>query len=297
MQRPSLEPTKERRSGGDRRTAPERRSGQERRARGRRTGDAHRLPTGWIWVGGAAESSLPFRRLFPQARSDEREAADRALAIEAHGRQLNARVGRNLGLLVAALDYLGNISHELVSPTIVERGALEVLERRSVTDPLTGLFNRFHFEATLTREVARSARSATWLALLLMDVDHLKKVNDRLGHQAGDGVLKGVAAAIRESLRTADTAARYGGDEFAVILPDTDTGAGRLVAERIRMNVAASLGVEIVPGAPAQGTVSVGLAALSAAGSSTAEALLLLTADRALYVAKGRGGNCVGEEV
>jgi diguanylate cyclase (GGDEF)-like protein len=258
----------ERRSGTDRRTGPRRRAGLE-----------------------------PLRSFFPLAHLDEGDSADRSTAIEAHRQTLSARLGRNVGLSVAALDYMSNIRRDLVAPTIVERGTLEVLARRSVTDPLTGLFNRYHFEATLTREVARCARSETWLSLLLMDVDHLKMVNDRRGHQAGDGVLKRVAGAIRDSLRTADTAARYGGDEFAVILPDTETSAGRLVAERVCINVAASLSDEIVPGAPIHGTVSVGLAAMAVAGSSSADAQLLLAADRALYAAKGRGGNCVVEEV
>jgi diguanylate cyclase (GGDEF)-like protein len=260
--------SEERRSGADRRTGPRRHAGVE-----------------------------PLRSFFPLAQFDERDSAGRSAAIEAHRQELSARVGRNVGLSVAALDYMSNIRRDLVAPTIVERGTLEALARRSVTDPLTGLFNRYHFEATLTREVARCARSATWLSVLLVDVDHLKTVNDRRGHQAGDAVLKRVSGAVRDSLRTADTAARYGGDEFAVILPDTDSGAGRLVAERICVNVAASLGEEIVPGTPTQGTVSVGLAAIAVAGSSSAEAQLLLAADRALYAAKGRGGNCVVEEV
>ena len=95
----------------------------------------------------------PLRRFFPLAQFDEREAADRSAAIEAHHRELSSRLGRNVGLSVAALDYLSNIRRDLVAPTIVERGVLEILERRSVTDPLTGLFNRHHFEATLRREV------------------------------------------------------------------------------------------------------------------------------------------------
>jgi diguanylate cyclase (GGDEF)-like protein len=196
-----------------------------------------------------------------------------------------------VGLPVAALDYLANIRGDLVAPTIVERGVLEVLERRSVTDPLTGLFNRYHFEATLTREVARCARSATWLSLLLMDVDQLKVVNDGRGHHEGDALLKRIASGIRESVRAEDIAARYGGDEFAVILPDANRLAGRLVADRICAKVAA-----LVDG-PIPGTVSVGVAAVSVSASSAAEAQLFVAADRALYIAKGRGGNCVVEGV
>jgi diguanylate cyclase (GGDEF)-like protein len=217
------------------------------------------------------------------------------VAIEAHGRELSSRLGRNVGLSVAALDYLVNISRDLVAPTIVEHEVLEVLEHRSVTDGLTGLFNRYHFEATLKREVARCMRYGARLSLLLMDVDQLKAVNDRWGHQVGDRVLGRVAGAIRNSLRGADIAFRYGGDEFAVILPDTDAGAGRLVAERICTNVAASLAEGVGPGASTKATVSGGLAELPLAAGSASEAQLIVAADQALYVAKSRGGNCVAD--
>src|SRR5882762_2149066 len=116
-------------------------------------------------------ATLPLERVFPHARLSEREAAERAAAIEAHRRELGTRLGRNVGAVVAAVDYLLNISGDLVSPTIVEHEALELLEHRSVTDPLTGLFNRYHFDATMTREIARCRRYAVPLSLLLVDVD------------------------------------------------------------------------------------------------------------------------------
>ena len=293
----------ERPSGIDRRAGLERRSGIDRRAEPRRTDEGHRQLSQRIWVGNAGPRAgretepggLPLRRLFPYAQFNEREAADRSVAIEAHRRELSSRLGRNIGLSVAALDYLLHISHDLVDPTIVEQEALEVLERRSVTDPLTGLFNRHHFAATLKREVARCLRYSARLSLLLMDVDQLKAVNDRCGHQAGDQVLGRVAGAIRNSLRGADVACRYGGDEFAIILPETDAGAGRLVAERIRTEVAAALGEEIAPGASSKVTVSGGLAELPRA--ATSEAQLLAAADQALYRAKRCGGNAVADAV
>ncbi|HYS19586.1 MAG TPA: GGDEF domain-containing protein [Gemmatimonadales bacterium] len=293
----------ERPSGIDRRAGLERRSGIDRRAEPRRTDEGHRQLSHRIGVGNAGQRAgretepggLPLRRLFPYAQFNEREAADRSVAIEAHRRELSSRLGRNIGLSVAALDYLLHISHDLVDPTIVEQEALEVLERRSVTDPLTGLFNRHHFAATLKREVARCLRYSARLSLLLMDVDQLKAVNDRCGHQAGDQVLGRVAGAIRNSLRGADVACRYGGDEFAIILPETDAGAGRLVAERIRTEVAAALGEEIAPGASSKVTVSGGLAELPRA--ATSEAQLLAAADQALYRAKRCGGNAVADAV
>src|SRR2546422_10684263 len=170
--------------------------------------------------------------------------------------------GRDVGPSVAALDYLLNISRDLADPTIVEHEVLEVVERRSVTDPLTGLFNRYHFEATLRREVARCTRYGTRLSLLLMDVDQLKAVNDRWGHQAGDRVLGRVARAIQTSLRGPDIASRHRGDELAIILPDTDARAGRLVAGRICAKVQASRGEGNVPDASTRVTVRGGLAEL-----------------------------------
>jgi len=271
--------------------AAERRSGSERRSGGDR-----RFRSQGVWLGTATERAARDRepvalgRLLPHARFNETEAAQRIAAIAAHQSELSTRLGRNVGLSVAALDYLLNISGDLVAPTIVEHDILEVLEHRSVTDPLTGLFNRYHFEATLKREAARCLRHRSPLSLLLLDVDQLKAVNDRWGHQTGDQMLARVAGAIRDSLRGCDIGSRYGGDEFAVILPDTDARAARLVAERICAKAGAS-------DAAINVTVSGGLTELSPAATGASEARLIAAADRALYLAKGRGGNCVIEEV
>src|SRR3989449_2175398 len=209
-------------------------AGADRRRGGEGGGGGARRPGGpGAGLGRAAEpvprapEPVPLGRVLPHARFNESEAAERTAAIAAHQHELSARLERNVGLSVAALDYLLNISGDLVAPTIVEHEILEVLEHRSVTDPLTGLFNRYHFEATLKRETARCLRHQSRLSLLLMDVDQLKAVNGRWGHPAGDQMLVRVAGAIRDSLRGCDTASRYGGDEFALILPDTDARAPR----------------------------------------------------------------------
>jgi len=288
----SLSPGAEHRDGLDRRRGVDRRSGAERRG----GANSRPLPSHGFGPGPETERAarhpepVPLRRVLPHARFNESEAAERTAAIAAHQHELSARLERNVGLSVAALDYLLNISRDLVAPTIVEHEVLEVLEHRSVTDPLTGLFNRYHFEATLKREAARCLRYQSRLSLLLLDVDQLKAVNDRWGHPAGDQMLVRVAGAIRDSLRGCDIASRYGGDEFAVILPDTDARAARFVAERICANVGAS-------DASIKVTVSGGLADLSLDATSPSEARLIAAADRALYLAKGRGGNCVAEEV
>src|SRR6266571_5654317 len=293
----------ERRSGSDRRAGQERRSGMDRRVDAGRIAQGQRLMNRPVWVGNTqgivgweTEPGGAFlQRVFPHAPFNEREAAARSAAIAAHRQDLGARLGRNVDLSVAALDYLLTVTGDLVAPSIVEHDVLHVLEHRSVTDPLTGLFNRYHFETTLRREVARCLRHKTRLSLLLMDVDQLKAVNDRWGHQAGDRVLGRVAGAIQKSLRDTDIASRYGGDEFAIILPDTAAGAGRLVAERVCANVGASVRDGIVPDAATRVTVSGGLVELSRAAGRTSEAQLIVAADQALYQAKGRGGNCVAD--
>lgn len=262
----SVPPVDERRSG------TERRSGLDRRA----------FQTAVMAEDVAA---IPLDKLFPHARLPEEEAADRAAAIEAHRRELDSRLGRKVGAVVAAVDYMLNISGELVAPTIVEQDALDLLEHRSVTDPLTGLFNRFHFDATMKREIARCRRYGVPLSLLLVDVDKLKNINDRWGHQAGDRALTRVAAAVQKSLRSTDIAARIGGDEFAIILPDTDAVAGLIVATRIRRNL-----VELTSSTV---TMSGGLVELPRDVSEASVAHLMLVADHALYAAKNAGGNCI----
>jgi len=254
----------------------ERRSGADRR-----TGVERRVPP----AASVEAAVLPLQRVFPHAHLSEREAAKRAAAIEAHRRELGTRLGRNVGAVVAAVDYMLNISGDLVSPTIVEHEALELLEHRSITDPLTGLFNRYHFDATMAREIARCRRYGAPLSLLLVDVDRLKLMNDRWGHHAGDQALGRVAMAIQKSLRGTDIAARLGGDEFAIILPDTDAVAGLIVATRIRRNLVESASTMV--------TVSGGLVELPRDAAQVSPAQLMLVADHALYAAKNSGGNCV----
>jgi diguanylate cyclase (GGDEF)-like protein len=258
-------------SAGNGPTVDERRSGMDRRS-----GVDRRLPSG------REETPSPvLEQIFPHARLSDKEAAE----IEAHRRQLGAALGRNVGAVVAAVDYMLNISGDLVAPTIVEHEALSLLEHRSVTDPLTGLFNRYHFDVTMKREIARCRRYAVPLSLLLVDVDKLKQLNDRYGHQAGDQALSRVAAAIQKSLRSTDIAARLGGDEFAIILPDTDAVAALIVSTRIRRN--------LVDHASNMVTVSGGLVELSKEAVHPTAAQLMLVADHALYAAKHAGGNCI----
>jgi len=159
------------------------------------------------------------------------------------------------------------------------------LERLSVTDQLTGLYNRRRLMEVLASEIQRSKRHEHAFSLLMMDVDHFKKFNDSLGHLAGDRVLAGVAEVLGEATRDIDTASRYGGEEFVVVLPETDLDEAVEVAERIRSSLAA----RIFEGRRV--TLSVGAAEFPRHGDDVQP--LIAAADAALYRAKEGGRNRV----
>lgn len=165
------------------------------------------------------------------------------------------------------------------------------LERLSITDALTGLFNRRHLTAELCQEWMRHVRTGSRFAVLLFDADHFKSVNDRYGHPVGDEVLRQIGHCLREKMRGIDLAARYGGEEFAVLLPGIDASQALVVAERIRLGLAA-LAIETEQGV-LQFTVSIGISDSDTPGLDDAETLLH-RADQALYQAKQSGRNrCV----
>lgn len=164
------------------------------------------------------------------------------------------------------------------------------LEELSVRDGLTGLYNRRELEKRLQQEIQRARRYRRPLSVLMLDIDHFKNVNDRYGHQAGDEVLITVADLIQLNVRPVDVVCRYGGEELAVILPETDAEGARTVAERIRGTVEDS--VTTTPqGDTVHVTVSIGLAVFPRDGDTAAG--LIHTADQALYAAKQEGRNLV----
>jgi diguanylate cyclase (GGDEF)-like protein len=168
-----------------------------------------------------------------------------------------------------------------------QRRARDAAIRLSTVDSLTGLYNRTFFFTALDREIARGDRSGRAFCLLMLDLDDLKAVNDRFGHVAGDQVLRGVADVVRGGVRKIDVAARYGGDEFVALLPETDPTGGWVLAEKIRLTVAE----QGMPGIEPGPTVSVGVVSYPADGRS-ADALLV-SADRAMYASKRGGKNRV----
>jgi len=161
----------------------------------------------------------------------------------------------------------------------------------SLRDTLTGLANTRHFMATLDQEVDRVSRSGEIALLLLIDVDRFKSINDTYGHPAGDQALRAVAQSLVKNVRPMDTAARHGGDEFAVILPNCRPSAGRAIAERICKHVAQTP-IVLADGMTLSLTTSIGGAHISP-WRKVSPKELLEKADQELYRAKAQGRNQV----
>ena len=189
-----------------------------------------------------------------------------------------AVVGINLTALIL-LSYVAMVIAR------AQRRTRDAAIRLSTVDSLTGLFNRSFFFAAMDREIARSARSGRGFCLLMMDLDELKSINDRLGHFYGDRVLRGVGEVITGGVRQIDTAARYGGDEFVVLLPETDPTGGFVLAEKIRLGVNA-MPVDL-PGADHRPSLSIGVVSYPGDGRTADE--LLISADGAMYSSKRAG--------
>lgn len=168
--------------------------------------------------------------------------------------------------------------------------AMERIAEMSTIDDLTGLYNRRYFMEVLEREVARAGRYGSEIVLCMADLDHFKKINDTYGHPAGDRVLSEIGRMLKECFRQSDLVCRYGGEEFAVILPNTRIEEARTVCERLREMVA-GYAFEY-EAAQFQMTVSIGIAKLDGFESKTPMELVA-KADQALYRAKGGGRNLV----
>jgi two-component system, cell cycle response regulator len=191
------------------------------------------------------------------------------------------RRGRRAGMPAMAVDTL---VQSAIQTAVALRSAalLGEVEHLATRDGLTGLANRRLFEESLHREMARSYRRGAPLSLVVLDVDHFKDVNDTVGHQAGDAVLRQVGAALVANTKGSDLAARYGGDEFVVLLPECAGVDAWRVAERLRAAVAHD--VTAVPV-----TVSAGIGEMP--GNAGDGERLVAAADAALYSAKREGRN------
>lgn len=180
------------------------------------------------------------------------------------------------------------LQRENVDLSVENRSLSEVASR----DSLTGLYNRWYVIEKIDNEISRALRNRTSIALIMLDLDHFKKINDQWGHPTGDHVLQTVGKTLRESCRVYDVPGRYGGEEFCVLLPEIKGNSTTAVAERIRERLE-STPVPVGDGA-LRVTASLGVAELDPAeGPAVTPAVLLDRADRALYSAKSNGRNRV----
>ena len=212
-------------------------------------------------------------------------AAPLAFALRADGRALGAlrlHAARVPG--AARMKLLRQLAAAGARALVAAR-VHEAALRRAELDPLTGLANHGQFWSALEREVAHAARYGRVLSVVMFDLDGFKRWNDRHGHVAGDGALAGAARLIASGTRASDTAGRYGGDEFALVLPETALSGAIAVAEKVRLAIEAAR----PEGDPF--TVSAGVA--SSPGDGLAAAELVRAADTRLYAAKAAGGNRV----
>jgi diguanylate cyclase (GGDEF)-like protein len=204
-----------------------------------------------------------------------------------HRKETTLRLGRDVGLRVAGLDYFVNIARELGAPRVIHHDVLTELRHEATRDPLTGLSNRRVYRDALNAEIARSTRYGSTFIVAVFDLDNFKRVNDQLGHSAGDQVLQTVAEILLRAIRKTDLATRWGGEEFVILMPQTGKTGGLEVCERIRRAAENELRETGV-------TLSGGLAVYPDNGSTERE--LFGHADRALYRAKRDGKNRISVE-
>jgi two-component system cell cycle response regulator len=238
-------------------------------------------------------------RLCSQVRSLERTRNVPILAVaEADNNQRLIR-GLEIGVndyLIRPVDrneMLARVRTQIKKKRYTERlrDNVQASIEMAITDALTGLFNRRYMETHLATLMEQAASRGKPLALLILDIDYFKSINDGHGHDAGDDVLREFSLRIRKSIRNIDLACRYGGEEFVIVMPETDIAVAAMVAERIRRRIATE------PFAIQEGarnldvTISIGIAAL--AGPTDTAAAVLKRADTALYRAKRDGRNRV----
>jgi diguanylate cyclase (GGDEF)-like protein len=204
-----------------------------------------------------------------------------------HMERLKDLLGRNVGVSVASLDYLTNVKDKLTEPKIIEEEKSSFITETSAKDELTGLFTRGMFDAVLKKEIAKVAREKSFLSLLMIDIDDFKVINDTYGHSEGDKVLKAIGSSINELVREMDFAARYGGEELAIIMPGTDNKSAFEVAERIRETIEEMQFDDFAV------TVSIGVSTCHHNAIAVEE--FIKQADSALYKAKKKGKNQVQE--
>ena len=233
-------------------------------------------------TGGASQSDLDVGSFLIQ----EISARGQVLAVVSLAERLDSRPFTRAD--AAVLRALAAPAALALEREAIRRQAA-AFARAAAIDPVSGLYNRRHFHARLQEEVQRAERRDSTVALLMIDLDDFKQVNDTYGHAAGDGTIRAAATIIRRSVRPFDICTRYGGEEFAVVMPDSSASIAETVAERIRTRIGAWRPADHAM-ASLRITASIGFA-LGHRTKSTDE--FLARADRALYAAKNAGKNQV----
>ena len=204
--------------------------------------------------------------------------------ISAHRLKMIQALDRDVNLRTAICDYFCTINKSFKNPVVVEISIFEKRLNAYKYDSLTGLYTRDFFNGMLSRELARAKRYGTEMALVFLDLDDFKKINDSHGHLIGDDALKEVAKIIRDEIRSEDTAARFGGEEMVILLPETGKIKALIVGERIRERIELEH-----KGKTIKMTVSGGISSSPIDGTDAAA--LIENADKAMYMAKGLGKN------
>jgi diguanylate cyclase (GGDEF)-like protein len=226
-----------------------------------------------------------FFKTSTQIELTEAQSLDAWSQTLARQREFSEALGRRIALKTALVDVLG-ATHFMRVPVMIEYEEYKKLQSYAASDGLTGLYNRRRFDETCDRELTRSKRYNQQLAVVMFDLRHLKDVNDQYGHPKGDEVLRLAANNLRKTLRASDFAFRIGGDEFALLLPQTDPEQAATLCRRVRGNFEAEV-------APLQMKIGVTLdfgVAVHPRDADTKEGLID-AADKQLYALRGKTGS------
>ncbi|HTL53663.1 MAG TPA: GGDEF domain-containing protein [Planctomycetota bacterium] len=202
-----------------------------------------------------------------------------------HKIEISRSLNRNVQIVVAALDFLSNFTKDIKLPTLIGESHIFRIVELAMHDGLTGLINHTTCHEILAVELRNYRRHGNLMSVILLDIDDFKLVNDGLGHLEGDRILIEVAAAMKQETRDSDVCSRYGGDEFAVLLPFTTIEMAEQIAERIRLAA-----MQIHSG---ERTLSISVGVACCNSDTTTPEALIARADEALYLAKTIGKNRV----
>ena len=212
---------------------------------------------------------------------NEKESKNLFEAILKHKKSLDEILNRDVGISVATLDYLQNIKKLFHYPTIVEESTSDFLTDSTTKDGLTNLYVRDVLDIFLRKEIDNAKRQNSYVSFMLIDIDDFKKVNDTYGHQKGDEVLEKIGKILNNSSRKMDFAARYGGEELCLVLPNTKSDKAYEIATRIRAKIKSFIFDDFFV------TVSIGIS--QSDENINDEIKLIRKADKALYKAKENG--------